>query len=150
MRDGEIPQGLAGVLIHVPIASRNYFFTLKMKEKYILIPDRVKINKKIPPGAKLLFGDILSLSRGTGYCFASNTYFSELYGVHINSITNWMKALKENMLIKITYEKRDGKSVRKVYTKNCVGVHKKLYSTHTKNCGHNNINKIKNKTKVVI
>jgi len=110
----------------------------------------VKLNKKIPPGAKLLFGDILSLSKGKGYCFASNTYFSELYGVHINSITNWMKALKENMLIKITYEKRDGKSVRKVYTKNCVGVHKKLSSTDTKNCGHNNINKIKTKTKVVI
>ena len=89
-----------------------------MKEKYILIPESVKLNKKIPPGAKLLFGDILSLSKGKGYCFASN--------------------------------KRDGKSVRKVYTKNCVGVHKKLSSTDTKNCGHNNINKIKTKTKVVI
>lgn len=121
-----------------------------MKEKYILIPDSVKLNKTIPPGAKILFGDILSLSKGMGYCFASNTYFSELYGVHVNSITNWMRALKDCSLISITYEKKGGKSVRKVYTKNCGRVHKKLCSTHTKNCGHNNINKIKTKTKVVI
>jgi len=112
--------------------------------KYILIPEEVKINKNISPGAKILYGDILYLSKKNGYCFAGNDYFSKMYNVHSNSITNWVKSLKENNLISTKYQKDEkGRSTRRLYpTKSVARNIKKRGMVHT--------NKYGRKTKVVI
>ena len=112
---------------------------------YILIPDIVKISK-IPAGAKILYGDILMLSKVKGYCFASNNFFADIYGVHVNSITNWINFLKINKFINTKYKiNHEGRSTRRLYpTEICGNKHKKLWSKKIKT------NNGRNKTKVVI
>ena len=84
---------------------------------YIIIPSIIKTSN-IPAGAKLLYGDILSMSKNTGFCYASNDYFKKEYLVHRNSIINWIRCLKKNNFISVLYEKdMKGKIQRKIYPK---------------------------------
>ncbi len=84
---------------------------------YIIIPNLIKCSS-IPAGAKLLYGDILSMAKNTGFCYASNDYFKNQYSVHRNSIINWVRCLKKNNFIKVLYEKdMKGKIQRKIYPK---------------------------------
>jgi len=118
---------------------------------YILIPNDIKTSD-IPPGAKILYGDILYLSNLSGYCFASNNYFSKEYNVHNNSITNWIKSLKDNKYIITKYSQDDkGRKVRKIFpSKKCGSEHKKMWKEHKKNYNYKAKTKTKTKTKVVI
>lgn len=68
------------------------------KNYYAIIPAVVRYDKELPPAAKLMYGEIYALSNGKGYCWANNTYFAELYGVHKNTVSIWI-----NLLIKKGY-----------------------------------------------
>lgn len=78
---------------------------------YAIIPATVRYST-VTPNAKLLYGEITALSNKCGYCYASNSYFSSLYGVSKNSINNWLAELIDNGFIKreIVYGK-DSKQV---------------------------------------
>ena len=78
---------------------------------YAIIPATVRYST-VTPNAKLLYGEITALSNKCGYCYASNSYFSSLYGVSKNSINNWLSELIDNGFIKreIVYGK-DSKQV---------------------------------------
>lgn len=67
---------------------------------YAIIPAVVRYDKKIQPNAKLLYGEITALSNEKGYCWASDNYFKNLYGVSKTTIQNWLKSLEENNYIK--------------------------------------------------
>lgn len=69
-----------------------------MKEKitpgfYAVIPADVRYAKNLNANAKLLYGEITALCNKEGYCWASNTYFAELYGCTPQSISNWIQEL---------------------------------------------------------
>tara|TARA_R110000751_G_scaffold303890_1_gene418930 strand:- start:93 stop:731 length:639 start_codon:yes stop_codon:yes gene_type:complete len=59
---------------------------------YAIIPAEVRYSD-IKPSAKLLYGEITCLSNLKGYCYATNNYFSKLYGVSKNTISLWIKDL---------------------------------------------------------
>ena len=63
------------------------------KSYYAIIPANVRYDESLPPNAKLLYGEITALCNAEGYCWASNKYFADLYGVSILSIKRWIKAL---------------------------------------------------------
>lgn len=63
------------------------------KGYFAVIPANVRYDDSLPPNAKLLYGEITALCNAEGYCWASNKYFAELYGVSIASIKRWIKAL---------------------------------------------------------
>ncbi len=65
------------------------------KSYYAIIPANVRYDKDLPASAKLLYGEITALTNEKGYCWASNTYFSELYGVSKKTISNWVKSLTD-------------------------------------------------------
>ena len=67
---------------------------------YAIIPAEVRYSD-LKPNAKLLYGEITCLTNKHGYCFASNNYFAELYGVSKNTISLWVKDLKEKGFISI-------------------------------------------------
>lgn len=78
------------------------------KSYYAIIPADVRYDKRLTPNAKLLYGEITALCNEKGYCWASNSYFSELYGVSKVSISKWIAALETLGYIKIDMEYREG------------------------------------------
>ena len=70
---------------------------------YIIVPADVRYDKRLPFGARLLYGEISGLSNMHGFCFASNGYFAKAYGVTDITISNWISALKKYKYITISY-----------------------------------------------
>ena len=61
-----------------------------MEEKpnyYSIIPAEVRYDTDLKDKAKLLYGEITSLSDKNGYCYATNKYFAELYEVSTTTIS---------------------------------------------------------------
>ena len=95
-----------------------------MKEKpnyYAIIPANVRYSS-LKPNAKLLYGEITALSNKLGYCFASNNYFAELYGVSKNTVSRWIADLKSLGFITIEIERNSNKQI----TKRIIGIVKNV------------------------
>ena len=62
---------------------------------YAIIPSRVRYDKELSANEKLLYGEITALASKGGLCWATNKYFSELYGVESRTIRRWIEHLVE-------------------------------------------------------
>jgi hypothetical protein len=67
---------------------------------WAIIPARVRYSD-IKPNAKLLYGEITCLTNKMGYCFATNNYFAKLYNVSKNTISLWIKELKDKGFVSV-------------------------------------------------
>ena len=95
-----------------------------MKENptyYANIPANVRYSN-LKPNAKLLYGEITALSNKLGYCFASNSYFAELYGVSKNTVSRWIGDLNKLGFITISIERNSNNQI----TKRIIGIDKKV------------------------
>jgi DNA-binding transcriptional regulator YhcF (GntR family) len=92
-----------------------FMIIILMKDKpnyYAIIPANVRYSS-LKPNAKLLYGEITALSNKLGYCFASNIYFAELYGVSKNTVSRWLSDLKKLGFITIQIERNSNKEIVK-------------------------------------
>ena len=78
------------------------------KSYYAIIPANIRYDKRLTANAKLLYGEITALCNEKGYCWARNSYFSELYGVSKTSISNWISQLTEYGYIFSEIKYREG------------------------------------------
>ena len=91
-----------------------------MKENptyYANIPANVRYSN-LKPNAKLLYGEITALSNKLGYCFASNSYFADLYGVSKNTVSRWISDLNKLGFITVQIERNSNKEI----TKRIIGI----------------------------
>lgn len=65
------------------------------KSYYAIIPANVRYDKELRANSKLLYGEITALCNEKGYCWASNSYFAELYEVKKETISRWISELAE-------------------------------------------------------
>ena len=79
---------------------------------YAIIPASVRYDSRLKANEKLLYGEISALTNKEGFCWATNNYFAELYGVSKQSISSWIKNLQKYGYIKIDiqYEGREVKA----------------------------------------
>ena len=83
---------------------------------YAIIPANVRYDKKLSQSAKLLYGEITALTNEKGYCWASNKYFSDLYKVTKQSISSWIKQLKDRGYIGVTINyKENSREIKNRY-----------------------------------
>jgi DNA-binding transcriptional ArsR family regulator len=129
---------------------------------FAIIPAEIRYDKDLKDKAKLLYGEITCLSNKKGYCYASNDYFANLYGVAKETISRlitdlvdkgyvtreviYKKGTKEiiNRYIKISQYPLD-KNVKTLLTKKSIPIDEKVKENNT---SINNINK--NNTRVNI
>lgn len=98
------------------------------KNYYAIIPANVRYNKRLTLLSRLLYGEITALCNEKGYCWATNSYFAELYEVSEKTISNSIAQLKEYGYIKIEYKKVHGYiSKREIYINNCNFVNNTLH-----------------------
>lgn len=87
---------------------------------FAVIPADVRYCKDLEPSAKLLYGEITALCNREGYCWASNSYFADLYNVDERTITRWLTSLKDKEFICIQTIKKGMYWDRKIYlNKDC-------------------------------
>ena len=75
---------------------------------YSIIPANVRYDNELKDKAKLLYGEITSLSDKFGYCYASNKYFARLYDVTPTTISLLLKNLIDKGYITSTIEYKPG------------------------------------------
>lgn len=110
---------------------------------YSIIPANVRYDENLKDKAKLLYGEITSLSDKNGYCYASNKYFADLYKVSTRTITELISSLVKQDYIQIKYEyKKNTKQIiqRKIYLwkKTSIPLEKYFYTPLEENFQDNN------------
>ena len=81
---------------------------MKQPNYYAVISAEVRYDKNLTANAKLLYAEITALLNMNGECFATNKYFSELYGKSIVTISKWIKELIVNGYISSSYTYKGG------------------------------------------
>lgn len=71
---------------------------------YAIIPADIRYDKSLKDKAKFLYAEITALCNKDGYCFASNKYFADLYGVRKETISRLLNELKNRGYIDIKLE----------------------------------------------
>lgn len=83
---------------------------------YANIPANVRYDSDLTANAKLLYGEITALCNDKGYCWATNDYFSQLYGVSKTSISKWISSLiKKEYIFSETIYKEGTKEILNRY-----------------------------------
>ncbi len=79
----------------VVTCTRYNYKTMEIHPSYFsIIPAEIKYNRDITDFAKILYGEIMSLSNDKGYCYATNQYFADLYGKDKDTISKTVASLK--------------------------------------------------------
>lgn len=85
---------------------------------YTVMPAVIRYDNRLKANEKILYSEITTLASKNGYCYASNKYLSELYGVSVVTISNWINRLINLGYIKYENEYLEGTkyiSKRKLY-----------------------------------
>ncbi|MBP3502583.1 MAG: helix-turn-helix domain-containing protein [Clostridia bacterium] len=88
---------------------------------YAIIPAYIRYNKELKFGERLMYGEITALSNKSGYCYASNKYFADLYGVSQSTISRWISHLAELNSIDVQIIRNEKKEI----------IERRLYITDT-------------------
>lgn len=62
---------------------------------YAVVPADVRYDDSLPANAKLLYGEISALIGADGFCYATNQYFSRLYGMSDETISRLLAKLEK-------------------------------------------------------
>lgn len=115
-----------------------------MQEGYSICLNEWALDKDIKNELSLLL--IISSLCAKGYCYATNTYFSELFGVPEQTISRKLKILERKKYITIEYKKKGCQVIARYIrlTKLLTVDYQNCLSSINKNVKENNININKN------
>lgn len=119
---------------------------MDMSDYYIIIPPEVRADPDLRPIDKLIMGEILTLSKNSGQCWASNAYLAKIYHVSIRNIGQSIKNLSDRGLIHVGYVSKNLSTQRTITPtqkltiglQNLQGGHEKSAHPPTQNLRTNN------------
>lgn len=82
---------------------------------YAVIPAHIRYDESLRPNAKLLYGELTALAGPDGYCWATNQYFADLYGLAVSTVSELIKSLSERGYIKIEMSSNSKGAERHIY-----------------------------------
>ena len=78
------------------------------------LPASVRFDRTLSAHAKLLYSEIKALCDQQGYCWASNHYLAKLYGVQKETVSVWLRQLRNRGWVRIQLDQAQG-NLRKIY-----------------------------------
>ena len=112
---------------------------------YAILSAEVRYDNRLRPNVKLLYAEITALCNMNMECFASNRYFSELYGKSKGSISGWISELVKYGYISAEYTYKAGtKEIEYRYIKILKGGITEKENTLLKKTVKNNTTSINN------
>ena len=87
------------------------------KEKpgfWAVLPASVRYDEELSSSAKLLYAEISSLTGETGYCYARNAYFEQLFGITERTVSRLIRELAGRGYLRIE-DGAGGKESRRLY-----------------------------------
>lgn len=82
---------------------------------WAVIPADVRYDERIPPNAKLLYGEISALCNREGYCWAKNEYFAQLFGWAAPTVTRLLSGLRDAGYLSVEMVKTKTGSARRIF-----------------------------------
>lgn len=97
---------------------------------YAIIPANIRYCKELKYPERLFYGEITCLLNKEGYCFASNKYFADLYGVIPGTISRWISHLQKLGFISVEVIRDEKKQIieRKIFIKEHGNSQSELYT----------------------
>lgn len=115
---------------------------------YAVIPAGVRYDKRLKPMEKLIYAELTCLCQKQGYCWATNSYFSELYDASKETVSRWFSHLQDCGYIKISLDPayENGRRITLFDGSNVNGVDENVNTPHDEkvmppldeNVNHNN------------
>ena len=80
---------------------------------YSLLTAKVRYDKNLKPMEKILYSEITAFTNANKECFASNSYFANLYDVSKETISRWLSNLQKRGYLKIIITRNEKKKIIK-------------------------------------
>lgn len=82
---------------------------------WAVLPSDVRYDPELRPNAKLLYAEISALSNSTGYCWATNEWFAELFDLSVSTVSRLVSQLEEKGYIQCEMAATEKGSERRIY-----------------------------------
>lgn len=69
---------------------------MEVIQRYAVLPQGVRYDKNLKDKSKLLYGEIYCATFSDGYCYKTNNYFADIFGVSKETISNLITELVDN------------------------------------------------------
>ena len=89
---------------------------------YLIIPEIVAKDSRLKSFEKILFGKIYGLSKGEGYCWATNSYLAKYFNVSKSCISRGIKTLSNFGYIKIKVNMKEKNNTKRTIYINYSGI----------------------------
>lgn len=96
---------------------------------WAVIPADVRYDDKLPPNAKLLYGEISALCDMKGFCWAKNEYFAQLFGWAAPTVTRLLASLRDAGYLTVEMVPTSTGSERRIFAGLCAGGVRKIAET---------------------
>lgn len=84
--------------------------------QWAILPAAVRYDRKLPANAKLIYAEIAAKINEEGYCFASNAFFAERFGLKEDTVSGLVRRLADAGYIIIDLDSsRQNRDKRRIY-----------------------------------
>lgn len=81
---------------------------------YAILPASVRYDNRLKAAEKIFYAEITALSDQSGYCYAGNSYFCQLYDTTDRTVQRWVKHLQELGYVAVTYTREGTTNQRRI------------------------------------